>query len=221
VAMERVGFRPLRGADPTAMLLTSFGIGISIQAVLSLAISPRPRTVPQPDWLGGSVQVGGLTVPRYQIVTIVVTAVALVALVLALERTTIGFAMRAAAEDFEAARLVGVRADRVVSVAFAVSGLLAGIAAVLILARTGGSITPQMGLLPVLAAFIAVVVGGMGSLGGAVLGGFALGMAEVALRAWLPSSISGLTQGILFALVAITLLVRPQGLLGHPGRLRT
>ena len=78
-----------------------------------------------------------------------------------------------------------------------------------------------MGLIPVLSAFIAVVVGGMGSLSGAVLGGFALGMTEVALRAWLPSSVSGLAEGILFALVALTLLIRPQGLLGHADRLRT
>jgi branched-chain amino acid transport system permease protein len=221
VLMERVGFRPVRGADPTAMLLTSFGISIAIQAVISLVVSPRPRTVPQPGWLGDAVDVRGITVPAYQLATLVVTFAALGVLLVGMRRSTLGLSMRAAAEDFDASRLVGVRADLVVSAAFLVSGLFAGISAVLVLARTGGTIQPQMGLLPVLNAFIAVVVGGMGSLGGAVAGGFALGMTEVALRAWLPDSVSGLTPGILFALVALVLLMRPQGLLGRVDRVRT
>lgn len=221
VAMEQLAFRPVRKADPTTMLITSFGLSIAIQAILTMVVSARTRTVPQPDWFGTAFHLGEFTLPHHQLLTVVVTAVALVVLVVVLRRTTAGLAIRAAAEDFTAARLLGVRANWVISSAFATSGLLAGIAAVLILARTGGTVQPTMGLTPVLKAFVAIVIGGVGSLGGAVMGGFVLGIIEVSLRAWLPSSMTGFTDGLLFALVAAVVLLRPQGILGKVERLRT
>jgi branched-chain amino acid transport system permease protein len=121
--------------------------------------------------------------------------------------------MRGASEDFDAVRLMSIRANRVIASAFAVSGFLAGIAAVLLLARSG-SVTPSMGLMPVLMAFVANVIGGIGSLPGAVIGGFVLGFAEVMLRAWLPLGVSGFTTGFLFLFVAVLLLLRPEGLFG-------
>lgn len=163
----------------------------------------------------------GLTLPRYQLLTVAITAIALLAMVFVLRRTTFGLAMRGAAENFQTARLLGVRANRMVSSAFAISGLLAGIGAALILARTGGTVQPTMGLAPVLKAFVAIVIGGIGSLSGAVVGGLMLGVAEVALRAYLPGQVTGLTDGILFALVVVVIVLRPQGLLGVKTRLRT
>jgi branched-chain amino acid transport system permease protein len=220
LAMERVAFRPVRGASPTTMLLTSFGLSIAIQSLFTMAVSPRSRAVPQPDWSNALVEVAGLRIPAQQILTMVVTGIALLALTAVLRRTLIGTAMRAAAEDFDATRLMGIRANRVISTAFAISGLLAGIAAVLILTRRG-AVNPTMGLLPVLKAFVANVIGGIGSLVGAVLGGFLLGIAEVALRAWLPGPATGFVDGFIFALVALLLLARPQGLFGRPAAVRT
>lgn len=211
LAMDRLAFRPVRKASPATMLLTSLGLSIVIQGSLQTFVSPRERAVPQPAWILGSFEILGLRVQVSQALAIALTAAALVGLRLLLRRTTIGMSMRAAASDFDAARLAGIRANRVIATAFAVSGALAGIAAVLILARRG-SVAPTMGLLPVLKAFVAVVLGGFGSLGGAVVGGFALGFAEVALRAWLPSQLAGFVDGLLFALIGILLFFRPGGI---------
>lgn len=221
VLMEQIAFKPVRNADPTTMIITSFGVAIAIQAIFTMTVSARPRAVPQPDWTATSVTIGGIIIPAYQILTITVTVVALVLMTVMLRKTRIGLSMRAAAEDFGAARLLGVRANRVVSAAFALSGLLAGVAAILILTRTGGVVEPTMGLGPVLKAFVAIVIGGIGSLSGAVLGGFILGFAEVALRAGLPSAVTGLADGVLFAVVVIIIISRPEGILGVKQRLRT
>jgi branched-chain amino acid transport system permease protein len=220
VAMERLAFRPVRHASATTMVLTSFGLSIAIQSILTVAVSPRARAIPQPEWTESQLTLGGLSIQTQHLLTMAVTAVALVGLVFVLRRTMIGTSMRAAAEDFEATRLMGIRANRVISTAFAISGLLAGLAAVLVLIRRG-SVTPTMGLLPVLKAFVANVIGGIGSLGGAAAGGFLLGFVEVSLRAWLPTGIAGFADGIVFAFVAVLLLVRPQGLFGSLGMVRT
>jgi len=213
VAMERVAFRPVRHASPTTMLLTSFGVSIMIQAVLVIFISPRPKAVPQPDWLATAVTVGGLRLQSVQLLTLGATAAALGVLVVVMRRSLMGLAMRGASEDFDAVRLMSIRANRVIMSAFAMSGFLAGIAAVLLLARSG-SVTPTMGLLPVLMAFVANVIGGIGNLTGAVVGGFVLGFVEVMLRAWLPVGVNGFTTGFLFLFVAVLLLLRPEGLFG-------
>jgi branched-chain amino acid transport system permease protein len=211
LAMDRLAFRPVRGASPATLVLTSLGLSIIIQGSLQTFVSPRERGIPQPAWIVSGFEVLGLRVQTSQALTIAVTFVALFGLRLLLRRTRIGIAMRAAAGDFDATRLMGIRANRVIGMAFAVSGALAGLAAVLILARRG-SVHPAMGLMPVLKAFVAVVLGGFGSLGGAVAGGFLLGFAEVALRAWLPGPLVGFADGFLFAIVGMVLLLRPGGI---------
>ena len=120
--------------------------------------------------------------------------------------------MRAAAEDIEMLKLLGIKANRVVAVAFALSGLLAGVAAVIWTAQRG-SVDPLMGFYPVLKAFIATVLGGLGSLGGAVLGGFIVGALEVLLQAFLPDSLAPYRDAIVLASVILLLLLRPDGLL--------
>lgn len=215
LAMERIAFRPVRDASPATLLLTSLGLSIIIQALLQMLISPRERAVPQPDWLLDSFEVAGLRVQAVQLLAIGVTIVSLVTLTMIIQRTRMGIAMRAAAEDFDATRLMGISANRVVAVAFAISGVLASLAAILLLARRG-TVHPSMGLLPVLKAFVATVLGGFGSLTGAAVGGFLLGFLEVALRAWLPQDVAGFTEGILFAIVGFLLFLRPNGLFGRP-----
>ena len=142
----------------------------------------------------------------------IVTFVALAGLTFVLRRTVPGMAMRAAAEDIEMLRLLGIRANRVVAVSFALSGLLAGIAAVIWTAQRG-SVDPLMGFFPVLKAFIATVLGGLGSLGGAVLGGFVVGALEVLAQAFLPDALAPYRDAIVLAAVIAALLLRPDGLL--------
>lgn len=210
--MDRLAFRPVRRAGPATLLLTSLGLSIIIQGALQTFVSPRERGVPQPDWLLSAVDVAGVRLQVSQLLTVAAVVVVLLAMRQVLQRTRIGMSMRAAALDFDAARLVGVRANRVIAAAFAISGALAGLAAVLLLARRG-SVNPTMGLLPVLKAFVAIVLGGFGSLGGAVVGGFVLGFTEVALRVWLPSNLAGSVDGVLFAMIAVLLFFRPGGIL--------
>ncbi len=212
MATERVAFRRVRGGNEFTMLLTSFGVAILLQALFRIYVSPVPRQFDQPGWIFDTVAVAGVSLEVYDLVTIAVAVVTLAATVWVLRRTTFGIALRAAAEDFDAARLMGVRADRVISGAFALSGLLAGVAAVLILMRAGQA-EPDMGLTPLLKGVVAAIVGGLGSLSGAVVAGLLLGLVEVGLRAVLPAGVVGLTDGAVFALIALLFIVRPEGLI--------
>ncbi|MEM8664519.1 MAG: branched-chain amino acid ABC transporter permease, partial [Pseudomonadota bacterium] len=188
VAMERVAFRAMRGASVVSLLITSFAISEILKVLFQNGISARPKPISLPAGLSGSYEVAGVTVGVIPTVSILTTLAALTALTLFLRRTETGMAMRAAAEDFEMLRLLGVRANRVVAAAFALSGLLAGIAAVVWTAQRG-SVDPLMGFFPVLKAFIATVLGGLGSLSGAVLGGFVVGSVEVFSQAFLPDTL--------------------------------
>jgi branched-chain amino acid transport system permease protein len=214
LAMERLAFRPVRNASPLTMMLTSLGVSILLAAAFETFVSPRVKAVPGPDWISSSFMVAGLRVQAEHILTIVVTVVAVLLLLLLLRKTVIGIAMRAAAEDFDAVRLMGIKANAVISAAFAISGFLAGLAAVLLLSRRG-AVNPHMGMFLGINAFVANVIGGLGNLWGALAGGFALGFVEVALRAWLPASLSGFTTGFVFLLVGILLVIRPAGLFGQ------
>jgi branched-chain amino acid transport system permease protein len=214
VAMERVAFRPVRGASVTTMLLTSFAVSGILQVVFQNVISPRPRGVQLPPELSGVITVAGIDIGIIQLTAIVMVLVSLGLIMLFLRRTTLGISMRAAAQDFSVARLMGIRADRVIATAFAISGILAGVAAFLWVAQRG-SVDPAMGLTPVIKAFIAAVMGGLGSLPGAVLGGFILGFIEIELQAWLPPEILPFKDAVALVIVLAILLWRPQGLLGR------
>ena len=155
--------------------------------------------------------ISGVRIPYLQIVTIGVTIGLLVLLVLFLKRTPMGIQMRAASEDFSTARLLGVRANRVIAVAFAISGLLAAVVSLLYVSQVG-ALTYSMGIPLVLFAFVATVVGGMGSLTGAVLGGFVVGIASVVLQVSLPVAMRPDRDVFVYALILLILLMRPSGL---------
>ncbi|HEY1369487.1 MAG TPA: branched-chain amino acid ABC transporter permease [Gaiellaceae bacterium] len=214
LAMERVAFRPIRGADPDTLLITSFAVSFLLQNLAILAFGALPRGVAIWPFLTQSVQIGSITIPNIDIVTVGVTAALLAGLGLFLARTRIGVQMRAAAENFTMARLVGVRADTVIATAFALSGLLAGVASIILVQQTG-IIGPTIGVAPVLAAFVATILGGLGSLVGAVIGGYFLGAITVALQATLPLAFRSYRDAFVFAAVLLVLVLRPQGLLVH------
>jgi branched-chain amino acid transport system permease protein len=174
-------------------------------------ISARPVPIVLPAWMSGSINMGSLTISVMSVISIVVVVLAVVGLSLILTRTTLGVAMRAAAEDFPVVRLVGIRANHVVALAFAIAGVLAGIAAVLWVAQRG-SVDPLMGAAPVLKAFIATVLGGLGSLSGAVLGGFVVGAVEVFLQGYLPESVAPYREAISLSIIIALLVARPDGL---------
>lgn len=208
--LERLAFRPVRQASANTMLITSFAVSALLQSLARLFISPRPQALPVPEFFTKSLVFNGVFVSQRDIISLVVSLLVLVILVVFLRRTTLGIALRAAADDFVMARVLGVRANAVIATAFAISGFLAGIVALFWMARVG-TVTPQIGLTPVLIAFVAIVIGGMDSLPGAVLGGYLLGFLTVGLQLWLPPELRPFSQAFLFVLVIVVLLFKPEG----------
>lgn len=146
-----------------------------------------------------------------KLVTILVCAVLLISLTLFLKKTRFGLQMRAAAENFTMSRLVGVRANAVIASAFALSGALAAVVALLFAAQTG-FVQPRFGVQLVIIAFVATVIGGLGNLLGAAVGGFLVGVVSILLQAFLPPELRPFREALLFLVVILVLLVRPQGL---------
>lgn len=212
LGMDQIAFRPVRNASPTTMLITSFAVSTLLQSVALLLISPRPRAPRLPSIFVQSTEIAGIRMKVVDVVALVVSIVALAALQLFLRKTIVGLSLRAAADDFTMTRLVGVNANKVIATAFAISGLLAGIVALFWIGRIG-QVLPTVGFQPVLIAFIASVVGGLTSIKGAVLGGYILGFLTIGLQSWLPQDVNAYRDAIMFAIVIVMLLVRPEGLI--------
>ncbi|MBT9244867.1 branched-chain amino acid ABC transporter permease [Gemmobacter fulvus] len=211
VASEYLVFRPLRNASPVALMVASFALGVVIQNSLLVAYGGRPKAISLWPELGKPVRLMGADVQMLQIIVIGAVLLLLGVLGLMLKRSRLGLEMRAAAEDFGMARLLGVRANAVIAGAFALSGALAAAVALVLVAQTGVA-DVRMGGQIMLIAFIATVVGGMGSLPGAVAAGFVLGAVSVALQATLPIEARPFRDAFLYGLVILVLLLRPQGL---------
>lgn len=211
VLTERIAFRPIRSESLNAMLVTSFAVSTLLQNSALLFVSPRARAVEVPSVMNQNINFVGLRLGAGDLITIVVSGVVLAALALLLRRTTLGIALRAASDDFRMLRLLGVRADMVIVMAFVISGVLAGIVGLLWISRIG-SVTPTVGLTPLLIALIAVVVGGMNGLSGSIVGGYLLGALTVGLQLMLPQSVLAFRDAFIFAVVILVLVFRPQGL---------
>jgi branched-chain amino acid transport system permease protein len=209
---ERIAFRPVRQADPATLLITSFAVSFFIQNLILIIYTGRPKAAGIFREMTTSVALmEGLTVARIQLLTSIVAIVLLATLALFLKRTRLGVEMRAVAEDFRMARLLGVRSNRVIMVAFALSGVLAGTVALLLVTQTG-VLDFRMGLFLAVYAFFATVLGGMGSLVGAAVGGYLVGGMSVVLQAYLPGDLRPYRDAFVFGIVIVLLLVRPQGL---------
>jgi branched-chain amino acid transport system permease protein len=222
--MELIAFRPLRRASPVTLLITSFAVSYGLQElawtdVLGIAhrfgatigTGPQKGVAPYP-WLTNQFSISGVLISKLEIVTWIVTIALLVGMTLLLKRTTLGIQLRASTEDFRMAQLVGVRANWVISAAFGITGLLASAVALLYLFRTG-AVAPDIGQGPLFVAFVGGVIGGLGSLPGAALGGFALGVIINILNASLPLKLH--SYNLLFAFVAVIAIVvfQPDGLI--------
>ena len=161
VLMERVAFRPLRGAAPATILVASFGVSIVLQNAAQMAFGSLPKSTNLLSGLSTAYVVGDVSIPKLAVATVAITVVLVAALVAFLRFTDLGIQMRAAAENFPMARLMGVRANRVIATAFAISGVLAAAAAIILVSQTG-SVTTTMGVNVVVVAFVATILGGAG-----------------------------------------------------------
>jgi branched-chain amino acid transport system permease protein len=210
-AMNLLVFRPLREHSPAVMLVATFAVAFLLQSVALIWFGSLGKPATSLASLNRPVTIGNVDVRKITIVAIVVAALFLVALVLLLERTTIGLHMRAAALDFGTARLLGVRAERVIGTAVLISGVLAAAVAVLLTVQSP-IVTPGFGLSQTIVVLAGVVVGGMNRLVSATLGGFSIGFVSGLLGGALPTGQSQYLPSVVFGLVILVLLVRPDGL---------
>ncbi len=209
---ERIAFRPVRERSLTAMLITSFAVGTMLQNAAMLFISPRARVVPLPEVFTQHVTIAERIVPLRNLIAIGVSVALLGLFALLLRYSILGIALRAAADKFVMTRMLGVPANLVIGTAFAISGLLAGTVALFWFGRTG-SVTPEIGLWPLLVAFVSTVIGGMRSLLGAVVGGYVLALIQMAFSYFLPPGLLEFRVTFMFTLVILILLFRPEGLI--------
>ncbi|HEV7418046.1 branched-chain amino acid ABC transporter permease [Tianweitania sediminis] len=216
VLCEIVVYRRFRHASPATMMIASFALGFVIRYFLLMLFTSRPKSISLLPALGQPVEIFGARLPLLQLITIVATICILLALTLFLRRTRFGLEMRAAAENFSMARMLGVRANNVIMGAFAISGALAGAIALIFGSQTG-TLDIQMGASVMLMAFIATVIGGLGSLPGAVLAGFLLGAASVVMQVFLPIDARPFRDAFVYGAVILVLLFSPQGLISARG----
>ena len=209
VVVERLAYRPLRHAPRISVLITAIGMSFFLEYTMMALVSPTPRTFPA-TISDVSFEVGGLIISGQQLLIMGVTFLLMTILTYIVRRTKIGKAMRAASYDTEAAQLMGINADRIISITFAIGSALAAVAGVLI-GIYYNAIDPLMGLMPGIKAFVAAVFGGIGSLPGAVFGGIVLGIVEAFISGL---SLSMFRDAAAFAILILVLLLRPAGIFG-------
>jgi branched-chain amino acid transport system permease protein len=218
VLLERVAYRPLRGAPRLVPLITAIGASLFLQNTARGFFGSQTRGYRKPEILQGSWTIFGTDFPKIRVVVFIVSAVAVLALSLFVSKTKTGKSMRAVAEDSEIASLMGINVDRIIVTTFAIGGILAGIAGVLF-AMTFEGINFTMGFRPGIAAFTAAVLGGIGSIAGAAIGGLLLGVLQgigptlVLTGFGIPSPLQ-LKDAFTFLVLVLVLIFRPGGILG-------
>lgn len=212
VTIEKIAYTPLRGAPRISLLITAIGVSMLLQNLAQRIFSPNGRPFPSSTILPTTnIAIGVLHISVTAVVTIIVSVVAMLALTFLVRKTRVGKAMRAVSEDTGAAQLMGVNINSIISFTFAIGAALAGIGSILYCCRYP-LVSPTMGSLLGLKAFVAAVLGGIGSIPGAMLGGFVIGLIEVLVTAM---GLSTWADGVVFAILIVVLLVRPAGFMGQ------
>jgi branched-chain amino acid transport system permease protein len=209
--IEKLAYTPLRSAPRLSLLITAIGVSFLLENGFQLIFGAGAQTVPTLV-SGPSLSLGSVTVSFPAMLTLVVSILSMAALTFLVQKTKLGKAMRAVSEDMGAAQLMGISLNRTISFTFAVGSALAGIGSVLYLCAYPQA-SPTMGSMLGLKAFVAAVLGGIGSIPGAMVGGFAIGLAEALVSA---AGLSVWKDGVVFAILIVVLLVKPTGLLGKP-----
>jgi branched-chain amino acid transport system permease protein len=211
VLIERTAYKPLRGAPRMSIMISAIGVSYLLQNLATYMFTALPRGYPEIPFLKKTFRLGSLSASLVTFITPVLTVVLVVILVLLINHTKIGMAMRAVSKDFETSQLMGIRINSVITFTFVIGSLLAAVGSILYFTDRM-SVTPFSGSLPGLKCFVAAVLGGIGSIPGAVLGGFILGIGETFLVAFGYSTFS---NAFTFILLIVMLLVRPTGLFGE------
>ena len=213
VTIEKLAYKPLRGASPLAVLITAIGVSYLLQSLAQIIFGVDSKMVVVYDW--GNINLLGATVKISSLVTLGVTVAVMIALTLFIKCTRLGRAMIAVSEDKGAAQLMGINVDGIITITFAIGSALAALAGLFFL-LDAPKVSNTMGAMPGIKAFTAAVIGGIGSIPGAMLGGILLGMVENISARF--SAIAPYTEAIEFSILIIILLVKPTGFLGKKRR---
>ena len=210
-AVERVAYKPLRSAPRMSVMISAIGVSYLLQNLMWYVTGGLAKQYPTIPWISNSITIGPATTKVVTIVTPILTILLVIALVTIIQKTKIGMAMRAVSKDFETAQLMGIKIDSVISTTFIIGSLLAAVGSVLYFSNYT-SVTPTVGAMPGLKAFVAAVFGGIGSIPGAVIGAFIIGICENLIKALGYTTFS---DAFTFALLIVILLFKPTGLFGE------
>ena len=209
--VERAAYKPLRSAPRMSVMISAIGVSYLLQNLMWYVTGGLAKQYPTIPWISNSITIGPATTKVVTIVTPILTILLVIALVTIIQKTKIGMAMRAVSKDFETAPLMGIKIDSVISTTFIIGSLLAAVGSVLYFTNYT-SVTPTVGAMPGLKAFVAAVFGGIGSIPGAVIGAFIIGICENLIKALGYTTFS---DAFTFALLIVILLFKPTGLFGE------
>ena len=211
VFTERIAYKPLRNAPRMSIMISAIGVSYFLQNFATYLFSAQPKSYPSIDFLNKRITIGDVSTSIVTFITPILTIVLVVCLVLLVNKTKIGMAMRAVSKDFETSQLMGVKINYVISMTFVIGCALAAIGSILYFTPRP-SVYPLSGSLPGLKCFVAAVFGGIGSIPGALIGGFIIGLIETFVKG---SSISEFSDVFTFIILILVLLVKPNGLFGE------
>jgi branched-chain amino acid transport system permease protein len=211
VCVEKVAYKPLRSAPRMSVMISAIGVSYFLQNFATYLFSAQPKSYPAIGFLSKSVQIGNISTTLVTFVTPILTIILVIALVILVNKTKIGTAMRAVSRDFETAQLMGIKINSVISFTFVIGCALAAIGSILYFIPRS-SVYPLAGSLPGLKCFVAAVFGGIGSIPGALVGGFLIGLSETFIKA---STLSEFSDAFTFVILIVVLLLRPTGLFGE------
>ena len=212
VAIEKAAYKPLRTAPRMSVMISAIGVSYLLQNLANYITGGIARAYPDIPFLTQVMNVGGLNIKRITIVTPLLTIALVAVLVILIKKTKVGMAMRAVSRDFETSQLMGIKINSVISMTFVIGSFLAGVASILYFANYG-QVSPMIGAMPGLKAFVAAVFGGIGSIPGAVIGAFIIGICESFIKA--NETIAVFSNAFTFALLIVILLCTPNGLFGE------
>ena len=211
--LEKIAYKPLRDAQRITVLISAIGASFFLQNFATVVFGGRPKAFPIPSIMNKIINIGGVSINLITFIIPVIGLGLLAGLTYIIYKTKTGMAMRALSKDYDTARLMGINVDRIISITFFIGSFLAAVGGIMWGIKYP-QLMPLMGSMPGIKCFIAAVIGGIGNISGAVLGGFILGLGEILLVAFLPG-LTGYRDAFAFILLIIILLVKPTGLLGE------
>ena len=210
--IERAAYKPLRSAPRMSVMISAIGVSYLLQNLATYITGGLARPYPEIPFLKGTFMLGALKIKVITVVTPLLTVLLVIALVLFINHTKTGMAMRAVSRDFDTARLMGIKVNNIISVTFIIGSFLAGVGSILYFSNYG-QVSPTIGAMPGLKAFVAAVFGGIGSIPGAVLGAYIIGICESLIKS--NNSIAIFSNAFTFALLILVLLFKPNGMFGE------